>query len=134
MSRPKLSETVKAASNRWAQILPALGITIPANGRHGACPKCGGTDRFRFDDKNGRGTWFCSQCGNGDGLDLVQLVSGGDNKTAADAVASVLGLPEVQHPTTPPARKKPTKPKSAASSASPIANCGRPVRQAKAPI
>lgn len=106
MSRPKLSETVKAANNRWVQILPALGITVPANGKHGACPKCGGTDRFRFDDKDGRGTWFCSQCGNGDGLDLVQLVSGDDNKTAADAVASVLGLPQVQHPTTPPARKE----------------------------
>jgi hypothetical protein len=36
--------------------------------RHQACPVCGGSDRFRFDDKEGRGTWFCNQCGAGDGL------------------------------------------------------------------
>ncbi|NYY79755.1 hypothetical protein DMH17_06695 [Raoultella planticola] len=35
---------------------------------------CGGADRFRFDDKEGRGTWFCNQCGAGDGLKLVEKV------------------------------------------------------------
>ncbi|MGU0172416.1 primase-helicase zinc-binding domain-containing protein [Escherichia coli] len=29
-----------------------------------------------MDDKAGRGTWFCNQCGHGDGLDLVRLVTG----------------------------------------------------------
>ena len=42
--------------------------------RHQACPVCGGSDRFRFDDKEGRGTWFCNQCGAGDGLKLVESV------------------------------------------------------------
>ena len=32
---------------------------------------CGGADHFRFDDKEGRGTWFCNQCGAGDGLKLI---------------------------------------------------------------
>ncbi|MGM3175243.1 DUF927 domain-containing protein [Dickeya lacustris] len=101
----QLSSTVKAANGRWGQILPALGISVPGNGRHGACPTCGGSDRFRFDDKQGRGTWFCNQCGHGDGLDLVQRVNGYDAKTAADAVAAVLSLLVVQQPADSPARK-----------------------------
>lgn len=102
MNKTHVSDTVKAAKNRWPQLLPALGITVPANGAHGPCPKCVGKDRFRFDDKNGRGTWFCSQCGHGDGLDLVRLVMGADAATAAQAVAKSLDLavPQV-HPTAP---------------------------------
>ncbi|WP_141028459.1 primase-helicase zinc-binding domain-containing protein, partial [Salmonella enterica] len=58
-----------AAIGRWPYILSALGIKVPSAGHHGACPACGGKDRFRLDDKAGRGTWFCNQCGHGDGLD-----------------------------------------------------------------
>ena len=57
---------------------------------------CGGKDRFRLDDKEGRGTWFCNQCGNGDGLDLVRLVTGRSVKEVAGMVSEVLALPEVQ--------------------------------------
>jgi putative DNA primase/helicase len=50
------------AKGRWKEILPSLGIAAASlTGRHGACPVCGGKDRFRFDDKEGRGTWFCAQ-------------------------------------------------------------------------
>jgi putative DNA primase/helicase len=52
------------AKGRWRNILPSLGIPSKAlTNRHGPYPMCGGKDRFRFDDKGGRGTWFCSQCG-----------------------------------------------------------------------
>lgn len=27
------------------------------------CPLCGGTDRFRYDNRKGTGNWFCSHCG-----------------------------------------------------------------------
>ncbi len=54
---------------------PELGMKVIKN-RHQACPVCGGADRFRFDDKRGRGTWFCNQCGAGDGLKLVEKVFG----------------------------------------------------------
>lgn len=46
-----------AAIGRWPYILSALGIKVPSAGHHGACPACGGKDRFRLDDKAGRGTW-----------------------------------------------------------------------------
>jgi autotransporter-associated beta strand protein len=32
--------------------------TKTLSGRHVPCPFCGGRDRFRFDDKNGAGTWI----------------------------------------------------------------------------
>ncbi|ECG5710560.1 DNA primase, partial [Salmonella enterica subsp. enterica serovar Java] len=59
--------------------------------RHQACPVCGGSDRFRFDDKEGRGTWFCNQCGAGDGLKLVEKVFGVTPSEAAGKVNAVTG-------------------------------------------
>ena len=57
---------------------------------------CGGSDRFRFDDKEGRGTWFCNQCGAGDGLKLVEKVFGMTTSEAAGKVDAVTGnLPPV---------------------------------------
>ncbi len=74
---------------------PALGMKVIKN-RHQACPVCGGADRFRFDDKEGRGTWFCNQCGAGDGLKLVEKVFGVSASEAAGKVNAVTGnLPPV---------------------------------------
>lgn len=70
-----VTETVNQACGHWPRILPELGVKVIKN-RHKACPVCGGSDRFRFDDKEGRGTWFCNQCGAGDGLKLVEKVFG----------------------------------------------------------
>lgn len=57
---------------------------------------CGGSDRFRFDDKEGRGTWFCNQCGAGDGLKLVERVFDVSASEAAQKVNGVTGnLPPV---------------------------------------
>jgi phage/plasmid primase-like uncharacterized protein len=33
---------------------------------HQPCPLCGGEDRYRFDDLNGTGSWYCNQCGGKD--------------------------------------------------------------------
>ncbi|UPK79879.1 DUF927 domain-containing protein [Proteus vulgaris] len=88
-----VTDIVKASQGRWLYILANLGITVPDNHKHGACPKCGGKDRFRFDDKNGKGTWFCNQCGHGDGLDLVKLVTGKETKTACQEVNKIILLP-----------------------------------------
>ena len=51
-----------------------LAMEVPVASRNliGTCPMCGGKDRFRFDDKGGRGTWICSQCGAGDEIELVK--------------------------------------------------------------
>ncbi|MEI7214658.1 primase-helicase zinc-binding domain-containing protein, partial [Pectobacterium versatile] len=72
MAHLTVTQTVKRASGHWPQLLPAVGIRIDAIGQHTACPMCEGKDRFRFDNKEGRGTWFCNQCGAGDGLNLVE--------------------------------------------------------------
>lgn len=90
-----VTETVKQASGHWPSILTALGVKVIKN-RHQACPVCGGSDRFRFDDKEGRGTWFCNQCGAGDGLKLVEKVFGVAPSEAAGKVNAVTGnLPPV---------------------------------------
>lgn len=90
-----VTETVRQACGHWPRILPALGVTVIKN-RHQACPVCGGSDRFRFDDKEGRGTWFCNQCGAGDGLKLVEKVFDVSSSEAAQKVNAVTGnLPPV---------------------------------------
>ncbi|EKN6297880.1 DNA primase, partial [Yersinia enterocolitica] len=67
-----VSKAVQAAQGQWKSLLPRLGIPVAISGQHTACPICGGKDRFRFDDLNGRGTWICNRCGAGDGLSLVE--------------------------------------------------------------
>lgn len=88
----EISNVTLAARGHWPVILPQLGITIPKRGQHGPCPACGGKDRFRLDDKEGRGTFICNQCGAGDGLDLVKLTTGKSSLEAAREVAAVLGM------------------------------------------
>ncbi|HFT7042764.1 TPA: primase-helicase zinc-binding domain-containing protein [Enterobacter hormaechei] len=90
-----VTDTVKQACGHWPRILPALGVKVMKN-RHQACPVCGGSDRFRFDDKEGRGTWYCNQCGAGDGLKLVEKVFGVSASEAAGKVNALTGsLPPV---------------------------------------
>ena len=60
------------AKGKWQAILPEFGIDRKyLNNRHGPCPLCGGKDRWRFDDRDGLGTYFCSNCGAGDGFTLL---------------------------------------------------------------
>ncbi|WP_432464742.1 primase-helicase zinc-binding domain-containing protein [Enterobacter hormaechei] len=90
-----VTQTIQQACGHWPRILPALGVKVIKN-RHQACPVCGGSDRFRFDDKEGRGTWLCNQCGAGDGLKLVEKVFGVKPSEAAQKVNAVTGnLPPV---------------------------------------
>jgi putative DNA primase/helicase len=78
----------QVAKGRWKSILPAIGIEPRfLTGKHGPCPLCGpggvGKDRFRFDDKGGSGTFYCSTCGAGDGVELVKRFLNVDFKAAA---------------------------------------------------
>ncbi|HEH9425762.1 TPA: hypothetical protein SIA32_000942 [Aeromonas sobria] len=77
---------------QWYGALESAGITLPKGRHHGPCPLCGGRDRFRFDDKDGRGTWICNQCGAGDGLTLFARSSGLSVKEAIPFLASMCGL------------------------------------------
>ncbi|EPU2537122.1 primase-helicase zinc-binding domain-containing protein [Salmonella enterica subsp. enterica serovar Newport] len=109
MTTQTVTQISAAARGKWPVILQMLRIDVPENGRHGSCPKCGGKDRFRLDDLDGRGTWICSQCGNGDGLDLVKLMTGYGVRKAAQEVAQVLNVPDVQELPVKPARQKAPK-------------------------
>ena len=82
-----------ASQGRWVEILTRLGADASSlDGKHRPCPSCAGTDRFRFDDQDGRGSHICSQCGAGDGFDLVQKMFSYSFKDAAQAVEGVLGI------------------------------------------
>lgn len=90
LHKPKASEL---ATGKWYSILVHFGIESSyLKNKHGPCPICGGKDRFRFDDKNGRGTWICSQaCGAGDGFKLLELFKGWSFREAAHRVNEIVG-------------------------------------------
>lgn len=83
-----------AAQGRWVELIfPAFGITVPAKKNvHGPCPICGGKDRFRCDDKLGKGSWICNQCNAGDGFSLIEKSRGMDYSTVLKEVGAILGL------------------------------------------
>ena len=91
----EISSVMQAANGQWGHVLSSLGIQMPKKDKHGPCPMCGGKDRFRFDDLEGRGTWICNQCDPkaGDGLQLVINVLGVSPTKAAKQVAGVFGCP-----------------------------------------
>lgn len=89
MQKPKVKDL---AQGSWKAILPALGVASTfLTGKHGPCPMCEGRDRFRFDDKEGHGTWFCSHCGAGDGIKLVMTKLVLDFREAAQRIENTLG-------------------------------------------
>jgi putative DNA primase/helicase len=82
----------EVCQGRWSAILPLVGIDSRyLTGKHGPCPICGGRDRFRFDNQDGRGTWICSQCKSGDGISLAMLKNGWDFKEAAAHIEPLAG-------------------------------------------
>lgn len=85
----------EAARGRWPTILQALNIVVP-NGpkKHGPCPVCTGADRFRFDDRDGHGSFFCNQCvpKAGDGFALTMRCLKLSFPEMLTTVAGVLGL------------------------------------------
>lgn len=93
------TSTIDAAQGKWRGILGLLGIEKSfLNTKHGPCPMCGGKDRFRFDDRDGRGTYHCSGCGAGTGMTLLQKVRGWDFKTAASEVDKIVGSVTFEKP------------------------------------
>lgn len=93
---------VERARGRWREILPALGVDSRLLTNKGSeCPVCGGKDRFRFDDKDGKGTWFCNQSHGtetdnsngcaGNGFALVMDLKRCDFAETARLIETVIG-------------------------------------------
>lgn len=86
------SRTADEAIGRWPGILATLGIDQSfLQNKHGPCPICAGKDRYRFDDRQGRGTFICSHCGAGDGFRLLQEVLGISFSEAAKQIDRIVG-------------------------------------------
>lgn len=99
-----MSRISDAARGRWPEILNKLGGVAPeflvvSKTKESPCPCCGGETRYRFDDLDGNGTWFCSHCGGrdqkgggGTGFDLLMRLKGWDFSEAARQVEQFLGI------------------------------------------
>lgn len=96
-----MSKITDLAQGRWPEILTTLANVDPAHlvDKHGPCPLCGGKDRFRFDDQDGSGSWFCNQCGGkhqnggaGSGMDLLMRRTGWSFQAAASAIEQWCGV------------------------------------------
>lgn len=85
-----VTKALEQYQGAWRQTLEGYGCHLPSGRHHGPCPVCGGKDRFRFDDKDGRGTWFCSQCEpqSGGGLLLLSRFLG---KPVIDVAKELIG-------------------------------------------
>jgi putative DNA primase/helicase len=84
-------KTADKARGKWRGILVSIGVDQKfLTGKHGPCPFCEGRDRFRWDNSNGSGSFYCAQCGAGDGLEFVKRAKGCDFKTAALKVDEIV--------------------------------------------
>ena len=118
--------TINRAQGRWQEILPQLGVdTSFLRNKHGPCPICGGKDRFRFDDRDGSGSYYCNQCGPGPGIMLIRKLRRWNHKAACDEVDKIIGSGIAAAPAHHPA------PKSAANSEA--ASIHRLLRDARHP-
>lgn len=98
-------ETIDRAKGRWREILPRLGIeTRFLTNKHGPCPLCGGKDRFRFDDKDGSGSYYCNQCGPGNGVLALRKLHGWTFAQACTEIDKIIG--------TEPRKESPAAPRS----------------------
>lgn len=88
-----MRETVAdRCQDRWPSVLMALGMSPKfLRNIHGPCPMCGGTDRWRFPDWNGSGSYWCNSCGHGNGVDLVMMWKGCNFVEAVKLIEGVIG-------------------------------------------
>ena len=95
--------TVERARGRWPEILTRLGVDRRfLVKRAGPCPICDGKDRFRFDDKDGTGSYFCNGCGPGVGIIMLRRLHGWDHATACGEVDKILGGEPIAPPAAAP--------------------------------
>lgn len=95
-----LQQVKQAAIGHWPTIVQrVVGIYGDyLSGRHGPCPKHGGTDKWRvFDDFEITGGAVCNECGKmADGFELIQRHANCSFPEALEKVADCLGLEPTQ--------------------------------------
>lgn len=108
--------TRDVAKGKWHHILPEFGIeSSHLKNKHGPCPACGGNDRFRFDNKEGTGSYICGQCGSGDGFKLIEAVTGQSFSDIAKRIDEICQNTDIQ----------PEKPKRKGNPRKALRNVGR---------
>ena len=92
-------KTSELAHGNWFHILTNFGISESfLKGKHTACPLCGGTDRFRYDDYKGNGNYFCSGCGPNAGFNLLMKFKDWTYAEAAREIDYYLGKDAIERP------------------------------------
>lgn len=95
------ADVMDAARGRWVEILATIGgiSADQLTNKHQPCPLCGGKDRYRFDDQDGNGSWFCNKCGGkdhqgggGNGMDLLMRHQGWSYPEACHQIEQHLGI------------------------------------------
>lgn len=75
---------------RWPEILRHAGVNESIlDGRHHACPSCGGEDRFRY-KRDENGGYFCGNH-RANGMDLLMHLTGMSFREAAELAEEVIG-------------------------------------------
>lgn len=91
-----ITELKALAKGRWLEIFATIaGVRLEADcqRRHGPCPMCGGTDRFRALDID-KGSLYCNQCfsdHNGDGIAALGWLTGRPFVEVVDLLCEYLG-------------------------------------------
>ena len=100
--QPDRFDVRRETQGRWRGILAHVGLTQKQlSGKRVECPICRNgakSDSFRFDDKDGRGTFYCNHCGAGDGISLVMKVRGVDFKEAVEMIKPVVSTAPIVQP------------------------------------
>lgn len=125
--RIDVESLTEEARGRWYGIFRHFGIEV-GDGKHTACPICGpgnNSHRFRFDDKDGSGSWICNQCGAGKGLTLLIKALNIDFVTACKELEKVVGKVE-KHDVKPEKKASPERLREMFKASKPIEN-GDPV-------
>ncbi|WP_298981720.1 toprim domain-containing protein [uncultured Roseibium sp.] len=92
-----MSKIRDLCKNRWPSLLATMGVNKSyLQGQHGPCPICNaGKDRFRFDNRDGLGTYFCNTCGAGDGFDFLMKFKGWDFAECAKELEKIVGNADI---------------------------------------
>lgn len=84
-------KTANAAKGKWKGVLLALGLPESClKDKHGPCPLCTSKENFRWDNKDGAGTYICT-CGAGDGMRLAMEFTGRTFPDVAAQIDQLLG-------------------------------------------